>query len=306
MYFGDPRYGNNVVFELVANAIDQHLVGAVSQVDVTLDQQSISVKDDGPGLPFGRSSQVDPTLNEAEEYLQLPHFKATAKGHAPHVHIVPTGCGLAAVNAVCDRLFVSSDNGEELWTRTYERGLPVGDATVSVTNGKPGTEYHLALSEGIIGWPDYSTLKERLEQQAFLYPGLRISLNAEEFYASSGLLNLGISRGPAVADTGRQIWSQQKLQSFDMQIALVGDREDDCYTRTWVNGVEAVDGGSHLAGLDLALEKHGWSPAIKLLHVIMNEPKYAGPTKNRLEVPHMVALVEKAVTDLLNDENSSS
>ena len=304
MWFGETQDGsaaNHVVFELVANGIDQFLSGSATSIEVRVDQRSINVEDDGPGLPFDRSSKECPDRSEAEEFLENPHFSPSATGHAPHVHVRSLGVGLAAVNAIADSFEVWSDNGDEYWHRSYASGLPAGEAKSGPSSGKSGTGFRLELNPA---WApsDLEMLRSTLRDQVFLYPDLHLSLNGESFHGPRGLLDLGLAEFRGLypnENAGRSVWHQDVFDQFRLHIALIGEDAGRSLTRSWVNGVETIEGGSHIQGLNRALGRRRWRPAVKLLHIIMEEPEYAGPTKGKLDAPHIVGLVERAMNSLL-------
>src|SRR5262245_18633865 len=104
MYIGDSADGSglaHLVWELVANSLDQHLAGRCSWVEVVLQQDgSVVVEDDGPGIPL-----VDADgLPFAEIALTRFHTRPTFDGHAPHEHIGRYGVGLFVVNALSSHL----------------------------------------------------------------------------------------------------------------------------------------------------------------------------------------------------------
>ena len=299
MYFGDPDDGsafNHVIFELVANGIDQFLSGKATKVDVEIDHRNIIVEDDGPGLPFAVPSAICADRCEAEEYLEQPHFSPSARGHAPHVHLALPGAGLASVNAIADWFEVWSDDGKSSWYRRYEAGLPVGEAATAASKGLSGTRFTLALPE-TFALPDFMRLRSTLKDQVYLYPDFHLSLNGEDFHGPRGFLDLALLEFESLfpGDTPRRTaWHRESYDLFRVQVALIGDDSGGrSVTRSWVNGVESCDGGSHVDGLDKALTQLGWQPAVKLLHIIMEEPEYATPTAAQLYAPHIVEPVEK-------------
>ena len=51
--------------------------------------------------------------------------------------------------------------------------------------------------------------------------------------------------------------------------------------KIWVNGCEAVDHGSHVDGFALALQEQAWAPAVAMLHIVAEDPRFASPTRDR-------------------------
>jgi DNA gyrase subunit B len=66
-----------------------------------------------------------------------------------------------------------------------------------------------------------------------------------------------------------------------------------------VNGIKTVEQGSHMQGFSQALKAVGWKPELSLIHVVMHDPKYAGPTRTKLDAPHIRKVVKNALQEPL-------
>ena len=114
MYFGDVDNGgaNHIIYELIANSIDQFLSGNATHIKINIEGDQIVISDDGCGLPFDKPSP-ESKISLAEYYLTNLHHTATADGHAPHVHVCRgSGLGLVAVTAGTSKLQIESSNGD--------------------------------------------------------------------------------------------------------------------------------------------------------------------------------------------------
>ncbi|MEO1029434.1 MAG: hypothetical protein AAFX02_10310, partial [Pseudomonadota bacterium] len=260
----------------------------------------ITVADDGPGMLFNRRSEAYPDLNMVEQYLEYPHFGPSAYAHAPHVHMRAMGVGLACVNAASAWLKIKTDNGRQAWSKTY-LGFTPQTAVTSPSSGITGTSISLKLEPHIFGRhvPNLRALRSELIDQAAQYPGLRVALNGEIFLSENGLLDLAETIhtkqfGPS--RNKRKVRLELSHPFVKLQIALIGDAIGVEIQKSWANGVHTRDGGSHIEGLDQALQMFGWRPAVRLIHAIMMEPEYAGPTKDTLHVPQLTPIVRDLVT----------
>ncbi len=121
MYFGDrSSFAYHVVKELVANALDQHLMGLATEVEVQFDGEVVTVRDDGPGMVF--DDDADVARSTAMRCLTVYHTSASAHGHAPHVHLASFGVGLMPVVAVCERFEVESWRDGVRWHARFHEG----------------------------------------------------------------------------------------------------------------------------------------------------------------------------------------
>lgn len=306
MYLGDPRNGqaaNNAILELVGNVIDQFLAGRATQVSVTIDGIEIEVSDDGPGLPFGASAKHDISNSQAEFDLEHPHFDATSKGHAPHIHAASFSMGLAAVNPVCDSLEVTSDDGQRCWQKSYKQGLAVSELSKHATSGTSGTSFKLRLSSDLIGQPNVAALSDTFEMQAYLYPNLQLNFNDKTFVARDGLLSLARQISAGEANDPLYFYCNDIFNDIHIQAALLGRKDGEGVLRSWVNGQESRYGGSHIEGLRRALKSFGWHPEVSLLNITMHDPKFAGPTKDMLLSRAICDKVEVVMRDAIAAAN---
>ena len=87
MYFGNgfcENKANQIIYELVANSIDQFLAGKATQVEITIENNYIQVSDDGEGFRFAEKSKIEPNRSVIIDYFTILHNKATVNNHAPH------------------------------------------------------------------------------------------------------------------------------------------------------------------------------------------------------------------------------
>ena len=131
MYFGSngPRAIEHMVYECVANSIDQYLVGECTFVKIKIEDTLITIEDDGPGLPFDKDN-LDDELSNGELYLSSIHKTPTRDNHFPHVHIASYGIGLAPVNFVSKSFQIQSWRNNCLWEQRYEKGEAVYRASI--------------------------------------------------------------------------------------------------------------------------------------------------------------------------------
>lgn len=301
MYFGDVDHGgaNLVIYELVANSIDQFLSGSATCIKISLDNECIIVSDDGNGLPFNKPSQ-EPDISLAEYYLTQGHQTATADDHAPHVHVAGCRCiGLIAVTAATATLQITSSNGSEVWRQDYREGKALAPPHHEASAQPKGSRFEFTLDKAVFGDAKIDTLLLRKDifELAHFYPGLRIELGDECFISQHGLLELAyqfyLSRD--LFSRIKTFNTQAMQNDIQISIAAIGTTESDTQYISWVNGGRSIKGGSHVNGVASAFEAIDWQPEIVLVNVIMHDPKFAGPTRDFLQDEK----VKIAITEVL-------
>ena len=302
MYIGDPdeRGLEQLIYELVANGIDQFLAGQVTCVSIQIGDAAITVSDDGPGLPFDLPSKLIEGQSQAEEWLSYHHNSPTADGHAPHVHISRFGVGLVAIVALSESLEVISYRRERCYRQRYVRGLAEAPPHCEAAPGK-GLTFRFTPDPTI--FHDHRVrlpvLRRRLFDTVHLIPGLAIELNDERFHAPGGLSDYArfLTAEPEhyYHSTPPFLHARAKLEEATIEVALCGETKGATTYRSWCNGSHTCLHGSHVDGLRDALRNFQWKPITALVHVLMKTPRFAGPTRDQLESDAARAWVRNAV-----------
>jgi len=310
MYFGSTSAAGieYMVGEFASNAADQFLAGRATAIAVRLDDARIVIEDDGSGLPF---DEAGPEGSEslATHYLTTLHAQPTADEHAPHVHIHGFhGVGLAAVNAVSATLRCEAWRGGHLWAQEFSRGVPTGAPEVVATGHGQGTTISFVPDPEVWGStrPRPAAIRAQLFLMAHLIPGLHVRFGEEHFHSLRGLEDLALIELQVTAShiwpwRSRPVFSHRvRTGDLDIAVAFVGDADESgTRWRTWVNGSETPGHGSHQDGLRDALQEADWAPALAMAHLIMHAPKFAGPTRDRLDVPEVAAPIQAAVQEAI-------
>ena len=120
--------------------------------------------------------------------------------------------------------------------------------------------------------------------------------------SAKGLLDLAYicySNPPAAySESPRSYFFEVVQDNIQIQVAALGEAESTEY-RSWVNGVATVEGGTHIEGLEKAFTDNHWSPKLALIHVIMHDPKYAGPLRDKLCNKEVVDVIQKLLAETL-------
>jgi len=304
MYVGgtDESGVQHLVTELISNSIDQFLAGKATQVSVGFDGDVIEVSDDGPGLP-----PYDSSSDSIEGWFRNLHTTASATDHAPHIHLALLGTGLFTAAALCERLEVESVCAGRCTQLLFSRGELVEKRILSQA-GPSGCRYRLTIDRSLMraSLPNQSVLRGLLFQAAHLFPGIVVNYSGERFHSADGVGDLIYL---LVHPTTPQLWARPsrflhhgQAGKSRLSVAAIGDASGQPTNwMSWANGVATASHGDHVGGLQDALEQSGWKPAAAMIHVIMDDPRYAGPVKDQLIVPE---IRNKITSSLLPELNS--
>jgi len=260
---GTGRDGlHRLVHEVVENAVDEALVGACTRIQLTLHADgSCSVEDDGRGIP------VDPHPANgrpaAEVVMTTLHaggkFKVGSYAFSGGLH----GVGLSCVNALSSWLKLDVWRDGHHHVQSYTRGAPDGDLVQNGVTTQRGTRVHFCPDPTVFpdaGELSYFAIAVRLAELAFLTPGLEIraqderSGREEVFRFDGGLASfvesLNEQRTPIHPGV---VVIEGESDGVHVQAALQWTTLYADDTRSFVNTIRTVDGGTHVAGLQSAL-----------------------------------------------------
>jgi len=261
MFLGDSTSGDalhHLVWEAVDNAVDEHLGGHASKVVVRLSPNGFaSVEDDGRGIP------VDMHPEEGVPALQLVMTSLHAGGKFDHNSYEQSaglhGVGISAVNAVSSSLVVQVKRDGFIWSQAYKCGVPVTE----VSPGKPTTEHgttvtwqrDLTIFSGVVEY-DASVITQRLQELAFLNPGLSIEFIDARKSKAEGTVYLyagGIREYVEdLVSRRKPLFEVLHLKEFKKrsgaEVALTWTDAGTEDVRCFANNTRNGDGGTHLTG----------------------------------------------------------
>ncbi|MFO0549087.1 MAG: ATP-binding protein [Polyangiaceae bacterium] len=321
MYVGNIPDGSGLqqlIWELVANSLDQHLAGRCSRIDVTLSEQGeIVVADDGPGIPLWDECGQP----FAEIALTQAHSSATFDGHRPHEHwgLILRGLGLFPVNVLCERLTLESFRDGYHYRQQFGRGRSLSSPEVLGVASHTGTSVALVPDPVIFGdaWIDAGRIALRLRELACLCPGLRLSLNdrrAQVFHEPRGLVALLERMRRGIRPISPTVVMDETVGDVRVEAALEWLPVPWTCVESYANVARTTDGGTHVDGLlnGVALAFKSSSPGVKakprkqvrdlikrglsaVVCVRLNTPTYGEPTRSRLATPAVAKAVSLVV-----------
>ncbi len=276
MYIGDTSNGSGLhkmVFEVVDNSIDEALAGHCDRVEVTIHlDNSISISDNGRGIPTGPKEYAGKTMDAAIMILTVLHAGGKFDNEAYKVSGGLHGVGISVVNALSDWLKLEIWRGGKAYVARFERGQVAEDLKLIGPTDRRGTRvtFHpdpLVFSDIAV---DYEFLANRFRELSFLNQGVKIILrdlraaNREVSYDGEGGIPsyvklLAQNKNPIgdliTFNKDVEFEFEGKPASLGVEVAL---RWTEAYQENvlcYTNNIFNRDGGTHLSGFRSALTR---------------------------------------------------
>ena len=272
MYIGDTtvRGLHHLVYEILDNAIDEHMAGRCHHVEVKLNADgSVSIIDDGSGIPVGPYSHSNPTL-DGKPTVEIVMTVLHAGGKFDHDSYKVSGglhgVGASVVNALSEWMEVEVARGGKLYLMSFERGQPAQELREIGERQHSGTRITFKPDPDI--FPDgefrYDTLAGRLKELAYLNPGLTIRVEderaakGETFYYPDGIASF-----VSALNEGKNVLHEQPIyfklhdpeQDLLCEIALQWNESYNELVLSFANNINTVEGGTHVSGFKTALTR---------------------------------------------------
>ncbi len=317
MYVGDTSDGSGVhhlLWEVVGNAIDEHLAGHAHHIHVRLEGDTVTVEDDGRGIPV----EPHPSGRSALEVVMTQlHAGPTRDGHTPHVHIGQSlhGVGLAAVNALSDPLEVIVHRGGRRFAMAFARGDTTSPLRDLGPSDSRGTQITLRPDPTIFGGPglDPVGIREHLRELAYFNPAVTLGFNGERFHEPRGLAALVLDMAGIRDRSAPVIRLHDQCEDVRIDLAFLWANAQMPRVRSFVCQRATEDGGTHVEGLrqGFSAAMQTWRPELATLsldqspgfvgavHVGLYDPRFGGPTKACLADDDARRAVRRFVADTL-------
>ncbi len=334
MYIGDTgkRGFHHLVYEVVDNSIDEALAGYCDEIKVTIHQDnSVSVLDNGRGIPVDmHKDQKKPAV---EVVMTVLHAGGKFDKGSYKVSGGLHGVGISVVNALAENLEVKVYRDGKIHQQTYKKGKPQKKLEVIGTTKKTGTFIHFKPDSDIFTYSvfDYSVLEERLRELAFLNKNVKVEIiderddeQKEVFKYSGGLKEfvkyIDETRPSIIGDP---IYLDKIHDDVPIEIAMQYNTSYRENILTFVNNINTIEGGSHLAGFRSALtrtinnyatknklfKKEGYllsgedvrEGLTAIISIKVAEPQFEGQTKTKLGNSEIRGIVNSAVSEFLSD-----
>ncbi len=341
MYIGDvgEKGLHHLVYEVVDNSIDEALAGYCKNITVTIhEDNSIEVVDDGRGIPTAMHTkekksalEVVMTVLHAGGKFDKGSYKVSGGLH---------GVGVSCVNALSTKLLVTVRREGKLFEQEYSIGIPKYPVREIGESNETGTTVHF--------WPDMSIfivseykkdiLESRLRELSYLNRGIRITLNdlrekdeegktyTKDFYSQGGIvefvemLDKNAGRSPLLPKV-IFVEGRDEASNVAVEVALCYNDGYQEHIYSYVNNINTIEGGTHVAGFRRALTRVFKSYGDKenlferakveiegddfreglsaIISVKVPEPQFEGQTKTKLGNSDVSGVVDGTVSKVL-------
>ena len=339
MYIGDTGVKglHHLVYEVVDNSIDEALAGYCTHIEVSINaDNSITVSDNGRGIPVdihekeGKSAlEVVMTVLHAGGKFDKGSYKVSGGLH---------GVGVSCVNALSTLLHVEVCRDGKVYMQEYRRGVPQHDVRVIGETDRTGTTVTFHPDPEIFSDTvyQYGILAARLRELAYLNAGIRLTFTdfrtdeqnpeprREVFYSQEGLREfvryIDSSREPLINDV---IHIATDKYGTPVEVAMIYNQSYSENLHSYVNNINTIEGGTHVAGFRRALTRtlKKYAEDNKLLEkakveisgedfregltavisVKVAEPQFEGQTKTKLGNNEVAGMVDQAVGEALSN-----
>jgi DNA gyrase subunit B len=342
MYIGDvgEKGLHHLVYEVVDNSIDEALAGYCKNITVSIhEDNSISVQDDGRGIPTGINTKEQKSALEL--VMTVLHAGGKFDKNTYKVSGGLHGVGVSCVNALSTKLLVTVQREGKIFEQEYHIGAPQYPVREIGTSDITGTHTHF--------WPDSSIftttvfkkdiLEGRLRELAYLNRGINITLNdlrekddngghySKNFYSQGGIvefvemLDKNAGRNNLIPNV-IFVEGRDEASNIAVEVAMIYNDSYHEHIYSYVNNINTIEGGTHVSGFRRALTRvfKGYGDRNSLfekakveiegddfreglsaiISVKVPEPQFEGQTKTKLGNSDVMGVVDSTVSKVLD------
>ena len=293
MYIGrlgnGERQGDGIYVllkEVIDNSIDEFSMGFGKRIDITIEENTVTVRDFGRGIPLGSVVDVTSKLNTGAKFDTESFQKSVGMN----------GVGTKAVNAMSSDFWVESFRDGQSSFAHYSRGILL-DSGLRTSSEKNGTLIRFTPDDQMFeGYSFHMDIVETMvKNYSYLKKGLTLVLNGTPYKSENGLLDLVTEN---MAET--PLYPLIHLEGKDIEIVLTHGNSYGENISSFVNGQNTRDGGTHLAAYREAIAKtfkdffkKDYKPedvrqgVVGAIAIQIQEPIFEGQTKTKLGSTYM-------------------
>ncbi|MFC2112043.1 DNA topoisomerase (ATP-hydrolyzing) subunit B [Bacteroidota bacterium] len=345
MYIGDvsTKGLHHLVYEVIDNSIDEALAGHCDLIDVVINENgTVTTTDNGRGIPIDMHEkekksalEVVMTVLHAGGKFDKDSYKVSGGLH---------GVGVSVVNALSTKLSAEVHRDGQVYLQEYERGKPLAKVKSIGKTDKTGTIITFEPDNTIFTTTDFNfeILASRLRELAYLNKGIHLNIidkrekeengngngegkfRSEQFYSERGLAEF-VELLDATRErlTEKIINIDTEKNGVPVEIALQYNTSFSENVHSYVNNINTIEGGTHLAGFRRGLtrtlknyaDKSGMLAKLKfdiagddfregltaVISIKVQEPQFEGQTKTKLGNSEVMGAVDQAISsDLAN------
>lgn len=338
MYIGDTSEKglHHLVYEVVDNSIDEALAGFCSQIDVVINEDnSITVSDDGRGIPVdfhekeGKSAlEVVLTVLHAGGKFDKGTYKVSGGLH---------GVGVSCVNALSTYLKAEVRRDGKVHMQEFSCGKPLHGVEVTGQTETTGTTISFKPDGSIFTVTEYKydILATRLRELAFLNAGISLTLTDKRVIKEDGTFKSelfrseeGLKEFVRYVDRSKEslipdvIHIVTEKQGIPVEVAMTYNTSFNESVFSYVNDINTIEGGTHLAGfrrgLTRTLKKYAEDSKLlekakveiqgddfregltAVISIKVAEPQFEGQTKTKLGNSEVTGAVDQAIGEALS------
>ena len=294
MYIGRLGNGDNpgdgiyvLLKEIVDNSIDEFSMGFGKQIQITVSDNTVTIRDFGRGIPLDSVVKATNNLNTGGKFDDSAFKKSVGLN----------GVGTKAVNALSSSFYIESfRDGQSSWAK-YERGILLDSGKKDGVSERSGTYVSFVPDTEMFG--NYAFNMEYVETMvknySYLKKGLTLTLNGTSYKSENGLLDLVNER---MEET--PLYPPIHLEDTDIEIVLTHGNSYGENIASFVNGQNTRDGGTHLAAYREAIAKtlkdffkKDYDPQdfrqgiVGAISIQIQEPNFEGQTMTKLGSTYM-------------------
>ena len=230
-----------LIKEVLDNSLDEYMMGFGKQIEIKVEENTVTIRDYGRGIPLGKLEEVASKMNTGAKYDSKAFKKSVGLN----------GVGIKAVNALSSSFIITSTRDGEARTIEFSAGQKIGEHT-DATGEKTGTRVQFIADTAVFGAYHYNFeyIETMLRNYTYLNAGLVIKFNGVPYVSKHGLLDLLTE-----SVGGDFLYPPIHLIGEDIEVAMThGNGYNESYY-SFVNGQHTTQGGTHQAAFREAVVK---------------------------------------------------
>lgn len=333
MYIGSvsTKGLNHLIYEIVDNAVDEHLAGYCSEISITLNEDgSVTISDNGRGIPVGINKKTG--LPAVEVVFTVLHAGGKFGDGNYKISGGLHGVGASVVNALSVWLEVNVKKDGKVYTQRFERGVKTCELTETGTCRRNDTGTTVSfMPDGEIFEKTYfkaEAIKSRLHETAYLNPELTITFRNKRFHEAEEIVfhepegivayinDLNAGKEPAAP----VVYFKGKEEGIELEAAFQFTNDFQENILGFCNNIYTQEGGTHITGFkakftqlinsyarELGILKdkdenftgadarNGMTAIVAIKHP---DPRFEGQTKTKLDNPD----AQKVTSDITGEQ----
>ncbi|MDD4149332.1 MAG: ATP-binding protein, partial [Bacteroidales bacterium] len=223
-----------LIKEVLDNSIDEYAMGFGKNINIKLEDNSITIRDYGRGIPLGKLVDVASKMNTGAKYDSKVFKKSVGLN----------GVGIKAVNALSKLFKITAYREGEARVAEFSQGKLVSDHSIKTPDKKNGTLVLFTPDDEVFGKYNFINdyIEPLLRNYVYLNSGLTINFNGTKYFSRNGLLDLleeNLNQ--------EEIYPIIHLKDEDLEIALTHGKQYNEEYYSFVNGQNTTQGGVHLS-----------------------------------------------------------